>query len=176
MESFECIAERAVSARLACGRLGAAALEDVLGVPLQRLIESVEESSSSLEGADAFPSPDEDGQWEWSAVRAWVLRRNDPIPASPDAGDQGWPALRDWLLRNLPIEQQRRKAPAGLDCDKHDLTLGQRDFLERVLTARAAGLRVPAVWVEEIIVLYGNEEVSELLARISRSRQPLGQP
>ncbi|MFB6881242.1 hypothetical protein ACFCY8_10450 [Streptomyces noursei] len=166
MENFENLAERASAACLSCGRVSAAELEKALGVPVQQLIESV--GASSVPEVDSFPPADADGQWEWPAVRAWVLRRNDPIPNS-EVSEQGWQVLRDWLLRNLPIEHQCFKAPAELERDKrHGLTLGQRDFVERVLTAEAAGRTVPSPWVERILVLDGTDEVTELLVQVSR--------
>ncbi|MEJ8654824.1 hypothetical protein WKI65_44000 [Streptomyces sp. MS1.AVA.3] len=166
MESVISVAERVRSANLGCRRrLSAAELEAVLGVPVQELVDS-SASSAGYGVVDSFPPADDAGQWAWSAVRAWGLRRSDPLPAPTGAGGPAWPDLSGWLLRN--IEHQRRKAPAELEREM-GLTLGQRDFLERVLIAEAAGLLVPRLWVEEILALDGSDEVTKLLEMIATS-------
>ncbi|MFJ3182378.1 hypothetical protein ACIPJN_28880 [Streptomyces sp. NPDC086796] len=116
------------------------------------------------ECADPFPAADDDGRRPWPQVRSWLLRHDDPLPEPGEAGTRDWAEVRGWLLRNADDGQGRP--------DAEGLTLGQRDLIERARAAKAAGAKIPAEWLSEVLGIEDTRKVGRLLRGAPARTQP----
>lgn len=116
------------------------------------------------ECADPFPETGEDGKRSWPQVRSWLLRHDDPLPEPDSGGSRDWAEVRVWLLRNLDDGQGHP--------DAEGLTLGQRDLIERARAAKAAGVKVPAEWLSEVLGIEDPRAVRRLLRGAPARTQP----
>lgn len=105
---------------------------------LERVMPYTWAVSAGPDSPDPFPPADVAGRREWAAVRAWLLRKDDPLPDPiDDHGTRDPEQLRQWVLRNAT-----EPATAEAVLDEDGLTLGQRDAVERARLALAAGQRL----------------------------------
>ncbi|MFB8406788.1 hypothetical protein [Streptomyces sp. NPDC055912] len=152
--------------------LGASQLGELLGIS-RRAVNKYADHYSPEKTSDPFPAADSEGMRSWSLVRAWLLRHSDPLP-KPDAnGKRTWPDVRAWLLRNHEDSIESRTGSVFLD--ELGLTVGQRDLVERVRVAKAAGEKVPAEWQAEVLGLEDVDEAERLaqgLAAPARRLRP----
>ncbi|WP_327359731.1 hypothetical protein [Streptomyces sp. NBC_01304] len=116
--------------------------------------------------SDPFPAADADGKRSWSAVHAWLQRRDDPLPEPEGRATIAWPVWEEWLLRR---QSDTLASPTGrVFLDDLGLTLGERDVLERVRLARAAGARVPTAWLAAVLRQKNGKQAELLLQSADR--------
>ncbi|MYZ37923.1 MULTISPECIES: hypothetical protein [unclassified Streptomyces] len=113
---------------------------------------------------DPFPAAGDDGKRSWPQVRSWLLRHDDPLPGPGDAGTRDWAEVRGWLLRNLDDGRDHS--------DAEGLTLGERDLIERARAAKAAGAKIPAEWLSEVLGIEDTRQVGRLLRGAPAQTQP----
>ncbi|WP_446046016.1 hypothetical protein [Streptomyces olivaceus] len=144
-------------------RMNIKELADVLGVTPAAVRHHITANQPG-ECADPFPAAGDDGKRSWPQVRSWLLRHDDPLPEPGDAGTRDWTEVRGWLLRNAEDGQEQP--------DAEGLTLGQLDLIERARAAKAAGVKIPAEWLSEVLGIEDTRQVGRLLRGAPAQKRP----